>query len=153
MRNSSYLWAYGCGGGSATSISGLGTNGLYSDVWSTDIVAADAKAIFHIYFGSWLCDWDTQDNIMRSAQATPTMGLTCSWSGRPHHYYHPMGLGETAGYGIRLSQNNNGQYKNQYNADMRGIHIALMGDPTLRMHPVAPPSGLGGARLGPAAQF
>ncbi|MBI4664028.1 MAG: glycoside hydrolase family 9 protein [Verrucomicrobia bacterium] len=153
LQSNSYLWAYGCGGGSATSISGLGTNGLYSDVWSTDIVAADAKAVFHMYFGSWLCDWDTQDNIMRSALATPTMGLTCSWSGRPHHYYHAMALGETAGFGIRLSQNNNGLYKNQYNSEARGIHIALMGDPTLRMHPVAPPSALSGSLGSGGAQL
>jgi hypothetical protein len=53
-----------------------------------------------------------------------------------------MGLGEPIGYSARVSQNNNGLYQNQVNNFMRGIHIALMGDPTIRLHQVAPPSGL-----------
>ena len=141
----SYLWAYGCGAGSYSSMSGLGTHSDYDEVWSTDIVDTDARAVFMMMFGSWLAEWDTEDNIMRAALATPTYGLTCSWSGRPHHFYHHMALGETIGYGIRLSQNNSVLYQNQVNRYTRGVHIALMGDPTLRMHPVAPPSALSAA--------
>ena len=137
-----YLWGYGCGGGSYSSMSGMGTHGAYSDIWSTDIVGQDAKAVFFMMFGSWLGEWDSTDNLMRAVLATPTMGLTCSWAGRPHWYYHHMGLGEPIGYSARVSQNNNGLYQNQVNYVMRGIHIALMGDPTLRLHQVAPPSTL-----------
>lgn len=136
-----YLWSYGCGGGSYTSMSGLGTHGQYSDAWSIDIVDGDAKAIFFMMFGSWLGEWDSRDNIMRAALAAPGMGLTCSWAGRPHWYYHHMGLGEPIGYSARLSQNNSDLYRNQINSFTRGVHIALMGDPTLRMHAVAPVSG------------
>src|SRR5438552_5098757 len=135
-----YLWAYGCGGGSYTSMSGMGTHGIYGDVWSTDIVGQNAKAVFFMMFGSWLGEWDSTDNIMRSALATPSMGLTCAWAGRPHWYYHHFALGEPIGYCARLTQNNSGLYQNQVNQTMRGIHIALMGDPTLRAHPVAPPA-------------
>ena len=135
-----YLWAYGCGGGSYTSMSGMGTHGTYHDIWSTDIVGGDAKAVFFMMFGSWLGEWDSTDNLMRSALATSTMGLTCSWAGRPHWYYHHMGLGEPIGYSARLTQNNGGLYQNQVNQNLRGVHIALMGDPTLRLHPVEPPS-------------
>ena len=137
-----YLWGYGCGGGSYTSMSGMGTHGTYSDIWSTDIVGQDAKAVFFMMFGSWLGEWDSTDNLMRTILATPTMGLTCSWAGRPHWFYHHMGLGEPIGYSARVSQNNNGLYQNQVNNFMRGIHIALMGDPTLRLHQVAPPSAV-----------
>lgn len=137
-----YLWGYGCGGGSYSSMSGMGTHGTYSDIWSTDIVGQDAKAVFFMMFGSWLGEWDSTDNLMRAVLATPTMGLTCSWAGRPHWYYHHMGLGEPIGYSARVSQNNNGLYQNQVNNFLRGIHIALMGDPTLRLHQVAPPSTL-----------
>jgi hypothetical protein len=137
-----YLWAYGCGGGSYTSMSGMGTHGTYNDIWSTDIVGGDAKAVFFMMFGSWLGEWDSTDDIMRSALATSSMGLTCSWAGRPHWYYHHMGLGEPIGYSARVTQNNNGLYQNQVNLNLRGVHIALMGDPTLRMHIVAPPSSV-----------
>jgi len=137
-----YLWAYGCGGGSYTSMSGMGTHGTYNDIWSTDVVGGDAKAVFYMMFGSWLGEWDSTDDIMRSVLATSTMGLTCSWAGRPHWYYHHMGLGEPIGYSAKVTQNNGGLYQNQVNQVLRGIHIALMGDPTLRLHPVAPPSAL-----------
>jgi hypothetical protein len=53
-----------------------------------------------------------------------------------------MSMGETIGYGMRASQNNSTLYSNQVNRETRGIHLALMGDPTLRLHVVAPPSAL-----------
>jgi hypothetical protein len=56
-----------------------------------------------------------------------------------------MGLGETIGYTARLTQNNTGLYQNQINAAANQIHIALMGDPTLRLHPVAPVASLDGS--------
>ena len=49
-------------------------------------------------------------------------------------------MGDPIGYSARLTQNNNGFYTNHVNRLQRGVHIALMGDPTLRMHPVAPPA-------------
>src|ERR1043166_5725979 len=123
-------------------MSGMGTHGSYGDVWSSDLVNGNAKAVFFMMFGSWPGEWDSTDNIMRSALATPSMGLTCSWAGRPHWYYHHMALGEPIGYCARLTQNNNGLYQNQVNQNLRGIHIALMGDPTLRAHPVAAPASV-----------
>ncbi|MEW6304923.1 MAG: Ig-like domain-containing protein [Verrucomicrobiota bacterium] len=140
-----YLWAYGCGAGSFTSVSGLGNHTDYYEVWTSDIVGLDAKAVFTMLFGSWFCEWDAEDNIMRAQLAAPSLGLTCGWSGWPHHYYHHMGLGETIGYGIRLTQNNrNILYRNRVNLRARGVHIALMGDPALRMYPVIPPASLNG---------
>jgi Big-like domain-containing protein len=140
----SYLWAYGCGGGSYVSMSGMGTHGTYADVISADIVGGDAKAVFFMMMGSWLGEWDATDNIMRAALATPSLGLTCSWAGRPHWFYHHMALGEPIGFSARLSMNNNGLYRNQVNQFARGVHIALMGDPTLRAHQIAPVSNLTG---------
>jgi hypothetical protein len=144
LSRGTYLWAYGCGGGSYVSMSGLGTRGTYGDVISADIVGGDAKAVFFMMMGSWLGEWDATDNIMRAALATPSLGLTCSWAGRPHWYYHHMALGEPIGYSARLSMNNNGLYRNQVNNFTRGVHIALMGDPTLRAHQLAPVSNLTG---------
>lgn len=142
LASGSYLWAYGCGGGSYTTMSAMGTHGSLADVWSTDIVGQDAKAVFFMMFGSWFGEWDSTDNLMRAALATPTLGLTCSWAGRPHWFYHHLGVGMPIGYSARLTMNNSGLYQNQVNAQARGVHIALMGDPTLRMHQVAPPTNL-----------
>ena len=144
LKSNDYLWAHGSGAGSYNSVSGLGNAGNYNSTTTPEIVNNDIKAVFVTLFGSWLGDWDHEDNIMRGVLATPTYGLACAWSGRPHWFAHPMGLGETIGYTARLTQNNTGLYQNQINPSANLIHVALMGDPTLRLHPVTPPGTLGG---------
>ncbi len=153
VASNSFLWSDGCGAGSYTTIGSLGTRGMYHDVWSVDIVGRDTRFIFGSFWGSWFCDWDSTDNIMRAPLATPTMGLATCWVGRPHWYFHHMGLGEPIGYSTRLSMNNYSLYQNQSNAFTRGIHIALMGDPTLRLHPVAPPANFDGVDSGNGVQL
>jgi len=76
------LVAYGCGSGSYTSIGGLGNTDVYHDGITTEMMAHDIKTVFALLFGSWLGDWDSEDNIQRSILALPSYGLTCSWSGR-----------------------------------------------------------------------
>ena len=144
LSSNSYLWAYGCGPGSFTSIGGLGNTDKYHDGITTELVKADVKAAFTLLFGSWLGDWDSEDNLQRAVLALPTYGLTCACSGRPHWFLQHMALGEPIGFSARLTQNNRpgGLYENEQNNCASLIHIALMGDPTLRMHVVAPPSNV-----------
>jgi hypothetical protein len=144
LSTNAYLWACGTGAGSYTSIAGLGNANHFNDGLTTEVMANDVKAVFTLLFGSWLGDWDSEDNMMRSILALPSYGLTCAWSGRPHWFLHHMALGETIGFGARLTQNNHsgGLYQNQVNSCAGQTHIALMGDPTLRMHVVSPPRNL-----------
>jgi hypothetical protein len=137
-----YLWAFGDGGGELNGCSGLGTNGEYNFVLSTDIVGTDSRAVFVMLFGSYMGNWDGQDDLLRSVLATPTMGLACMMVGEPHWFVHHMGLGETIGYGARLTANNSTLYQSASNAFMRAVYINLMGDPTLRQDPISPPSGV-----------
>jgi hypothetical protein len=150
LKSTPYLWAYGCGAGSFTSVAGLGNSDSYYDVTTPELYTNDVKAAFTLLFGSWLGDFDAKDNIMRCILALPSYGLTCAWSGRPHWFLHHMGLGETIGYGARLTQNNgpSGLYQNQINSAAGQIHVALMGDPSLRMHVVAPPTNVRGTTNG-----
>jgi hypothetical protein len=152
LHTNAYLWAYGCGAGSFTSIAGLGNSDRHHDLLTREMRTNDLQAAFTLLFGSWLGDWDSEDNIMRGVLALPNNGLTCAWSGRPHWYLHPMALGMPIGYCARLTQNNGpgGRYQNQLNSGAGQIHIALMGDPTLRMHVVAPPSDLAATTNGGA---
>src|SRR5262249_55243925 len=94
------------------------------------------------YFG----DWDNTNNLLRAPLCSPSYTLTCAWVGRPSWYFQRMALGETIGFCTRLSQNNDGTLysldNNPYQRDGRGVHMALMGDPTLRLHIIAPPSQL-----------
>jgi hypothetical protein len=53
-----------------------------------------------------------------------------------------MALGEPIGFSTLMTQNDafTGWYRTQRNSCAGWTHIALMGDPTLRMHVVPPPS-------------
>jgi hypothetical protein len=149
LQNRDYLWAYGCGSGGDYAINGLGTSGPFNGVWSSDFIQLNPKCTFYLLFGSWFSEWNKTDNLLRSALTAQDYGLGAAWSGRPHLYFHAMGIGETIGYGIRLSQNNDGlQYRNQLQRQARGIHIAWMGDPTLRLYAIAPPRDVSAASTG-----
>ena len=73
---------------------------------TSDFAANDPQVVFTMLFGSYFGDWDSQDNFLRAALATPTYTLACVWAGRPYWYFHHMGLGETIGFSARVSQNN-----------------------------------------------
>ena len=147
LSSGQYLWTYGCGGGGASSMSQLGTHGQYNDVWTSDIVEQDAQAVFSMLYGSHLGEWDTTDNIMRAMLAT-SIGLAACMGGKPHWYFHHMSLGDPIGFSARLTMNNSTLYKSQLNLFRRGVHISLLGDPTLRLDPVGPPSNLFAMRSG-----
>jgi Glycosyl hydrolase family 9/Cellulase N-terminal ig-like domain len=144
LSSNAYLWAYGCGSGSYTSMGGIGNVGKYDDGVTTELVQSDLKAVFTMLYGSWLGDWDSEDNLQRAVLATRDYGLTCSWSGRPHWFLQHMALGEPIGFSTLVTQNDGftGLYQNERNNCAGWVHIALMGDPTLRMRIVAPPSNV-----------
>jgi hypothetical protein len=132
LSNQSYLWGYGCGPANYAYAQGLTS--------AAELAANDPQVIFTMFYGGYFGDWDTQNDLLRAALATPTYTLTCAWAGRPHWQFHHMGLGETTGFSASVAQNNNGSlYSTSY---ANYLHIGLMGDPTLRLHILAPPTGL-----------
>lgn len=133
------LFAYGCGGGYWTSASGVGDSII-------DFGKTDSKAVFTQLFGSYFGDWDCADNFMRAplAGTVNSLGLTCQWSGRGEIPLYHMALGDPIGYCTRKAQNSYSAstgdwYQGGY---YRWIHQCLMGDPTLRLHSIAPPTRL-----------
>lgn len=133
-----YLWSYGCGGGSYQSAGGIGT--------TADFTTSTNRTVFTMLFGSYFGDWDSTDNFLR-APLCQGWTLANVWAGRPHWSFHPMALGETLGYCTKYSQNDSAA--GGYGA--RNVHVALMGDPTLREHVIAPPTGLAIVDQWPAA--
>ena len=130
LASNSYLWGHACGGGSYTSEGGVGIAG--------DFAVTDTQVTFTMHFGSYFGDYDAQNDFMRAQLANAGGGLTCMWAGRPHMFFHQMGLGETVGYSAGITENYGGTLYNGYTS----VHVNLLGDPTLRMHIVAPPSAL-----------
>lgn len=130
-----WLMGYGCGGGHYQGAGGVGS----SSNFATDTI----NIVFSNLFGSYFGDWDHESNpFMVAALASRGGILTCSWAGRPHQFYQALASGETMGYCIR--ETHNAQYNNGFanTFGRSGAHITLLGDPTLRVNVVAPPTGV-----------
>ncbi|MBK8581458.1 MAG: fibronectin type III domain-containing protein [Flavobacteriales bacterium] len=136
LANQSYLWSYGCGGGYWDSANGVGT--------TADFAASDNKSVFTILFGSSLGDFDCTNDFMRASLASGKT-LTCFWAGYPNWYFQHMGMGETIGYATVLTENNGNNHYEPANPSAGRVHIALLGDPTLRMTITGPPSNVSGS--------
>lgn len=134
LREREYLWSYACNQGGYTSV----LHAAYSDEFATH----DYYSVFTMLLGSYFGDWDTENNLLRSAIASKPSMLAAAWSGRPFWFFHHMALGEPIGYSTMITQNNSSLYQSTGNQGLRGTHINLMGDPTLRMLYVAPPADL-----------
>jgi len=136
------MFSYGCGAGSYTSCAGVGGIAEFSK--------RPITSVFTMIFGSYFGDWDSKDNVMRSVVASRGTVLTTGWAARPHWFFHPMGLGKPIGEVLLGAQNNTQQYLPAiyntkrypggvyYQVAPRGTHIALIGDPTLRMTSIMP---------------
>lgn len=132
LNASGHQWSLGCGGGSYTSCNGIGN--------TSQIESDSLQGVFTLLFGSYFGDWDSQNNFLRAPLANKGTVLAAAWAGRPHWHFHPMGMGQPIGYSARLSQNNQNLYFSSF--FYRLPHIALMGDPSLRLHVLAPAANL-----------
>jgi hypothetical protein len=92
-----------------------------------------------MFLGSYYGDWNNESNFLRAPLGSSSYTLASIYAGFPHLFLHSMALGETLGHGVRLSQNHgpDGPYR-PIDRMSRHVHLALMGDPTLRLHPVRP---------------
>ena len=124
-----YLWSYGCGGGWYEGAGGVGA--------TADFAADSVQSIFIMMFGSYFGDWDAPNDFLRAPLASRGLPLTCCWAGRPNWQFHHMAMGEPAGYAAKWAMNNGSTYVSNYGAGY--VHIALMGDPTIRLRYIAPP--------------
>ncbi len=136
LREDDYLWSYGCGGGSYRSAGGIGDTDGFAQ--------GHFKTVFTMLFGSYFGDWDASNNFLRAPLAADGYCLMNAWSGRPHWHMHFMALGATTGESTLRSQNNGNSITTYYAAgnNRLGITMALMGDPSIRMHVAAPVNNL-----------
>lgn len=130
LNDSAYQWAFGCGGGSYSSCGGVGT--------TSDFTSKKQKGIFTILFGSYFGDWDSQNNFLRAPLCCSEPALTSCWAGRPNWFFHHMALGENIGYSSLISQNNSRSIYIPEGYMFGAIHVALMGDLSLRTEYIKP---------------
>ncbi|MGB1104237.1 MAG: T9SS type A sorting domain-containing protein [Crocinitomicaceae bacterium] len=141
LNGNDYLWSYGCGDGTYSLANGL--NGG-SALTTNHIADGYSESTFTMLYGSQFGDWDTPNNLLRASIASGRT-LSCSWAGRPNFHYHHMAMGENIGYSGRASQD---IYSDYFSLTIgggayvtgEGVHVAQLGDPSLRMYYVASPS-------------
>ncbi|MFK7776235.1 MAG: discoidin domain-containing protein [Saprospiraceae bacterium] len=131
MNAGSYLWSYGAGSGNANSAQGIGT--------TNDFTNSNLQNVFTLLFGSQFGNWAFDNNFLRAPLASGQTLVSC-YAGNPPFSLHHMSMGYTIGDGLLATQNNPNDIYLPYGPGL--ISTALMGDPTLRMHMVEPPSNL-----------
>lgn len=149
LNTDDYLFAYGCGPGSFNSVGGVSNIQGFS--------LNKTNAVHTMLFGSYHGDWDSEDNVLRGSLGSEGMNLTTCWSGRPHWFFHKLAVGYTIGDNAIVSINNqpgetsyipNVIYDKDYpngiifTSGVRGVHNALLGDPTLQIEQNANGSSL-----------
>lgn len=135
LQKQDYMWYYGCGPGAYLA--------SHEALYSEELAKSPHYVAFNLIFGSYNGDWDSENNLLRSAIASQPLGFTAVWAGRPHWFFHHLGFAYNIGYSTKLTQN---AYPANYTAvspfARRMNHIALMGDPTLRMSYFQKPTNL-----------
>ena len=130
-----YLWSFGCGGGTYTGSNGIGT--------SSNFASDSLSSVFTMLFGSYYGDWDNQNAFLRMP-LTQGNTLTNAWAGRPNWHFYHMAMGENIGYSEKLTQNNSSLYQTNsiYAFFPQVKSINLMGDPSLRNSYIIAPTNL-----------
>jgi len=127
LSQSPYLFVYGSGPGSFNSAYNI----AYTDEYATN----EQYGFFYMLFGSYFGDWDSRDNLLRAVIASSPNALISVWAGRPYWQFQHLAVGKTFGYSAKLTQNiSANSYISQGIYGFRYVHVALMGDPTLRLH-------------------
>lgn len=139
LNTNSYQWSYGFGAGNYNSASGVGNTVNFAS--STQ----EVRSVFTGLFGSYFGDFDNSNNLLRGVLGAKGHTLNSFWCGRPHWFFHHMGLGDHIGYSTIRTQNNINSTGTDYlyptpSSGYLQIHVALMGDPTTRFQVVEPVS-------------
>ncbi len=142
LSNENYLWTHMAGGGSDTSMS----NTIFT---SSQCINRPINTVFMQMYGSYFVEWykggisTTTNHLLRAPLASNGTALATMWSGKaPFWHFHHMSLGETVGYSTLRNQNNYSTYDAGSINNQRQVHMALMGDPTLKQHIVLPVSNV-----------
>ncbi len=125
-------------------LSGTTFIGTASGLNTSQLVTNEHGGVFNMSVGSYYGDWDNPDNFLRSVLASGN-GLVHVWSGIPNWYLHPLAMGEPIGYCALRTMNNTPEDLQPQNGGWQPTpfgrtHLGLMGDPSLRMRYIAPPT-------------
>ncbi|MBL7807091.1 MAG: hypothetical protein JNN28_04730, partial [Saprospiraceae bacterium] len=107
--------------------------------YATDSIFSVFASLYGPYFGDW--DYET-DPLMPALLASKGGVLAVNWGGRPQWLKQGLAAGETMGYCLLETQNAQFNDASGSSNAESGIHISLLGDPTLRARIVPPARNL-----------
>ena len=116
LEDGGVLLAWGCGGGSSTSASGV-TN-------STELSMKPANARLMAMFGSYFGDWRYTNNLLRASLGSGEV-VASMWFARPQVQLHALGALES--FGSAYSKDPALRWRSM------PVFQGLLGDPTLRI--------------------
>ena len=120
------FYVYACNSGSF--------NSLKDQFYSQYLDTANFNCGIISLMGSYLADWDSQNNILRCL--TAHSALNAFFGGRPFWRLEDLNIDATTGEIYKKAINNSNFYNSTNLYGFRMLHIALMGDPTIRMFEV-----------------
>ena len=165
-----YLWACAAHCGSFTEMHSCGTDGRgvgsstteyynspyqpYQGTFATDEIRVPFTMLSGSYFGDWENPSGLPNNFLR-APLCNSETLVSIWMGEiinqnAEAYIAEMALGETVGYAVRKSHLVRRWVPSN---PINSIHVSIMGDPTLRLHVVKPPSNVTAQSSGGGVQL
>lgn len=143
MGGETAVWGFQSGGGHIDRI----RNGLPSMVTTAQIAsgARQPRVLFAMLLGSWFGDWAVgENNLLRGILGAKDYGLASFWVRHTEWRFDALARGGTLGDAQLETANEVVQWLNPNRGTTRTLTI--LGDPTLRLHPVPPPASLRGKR-------
>ncbi len=146
--NQAFLLGYGCGPGNYFGCDRMEANGQM--LLGVDLAKRDSKVVFSRFFGSYFGEFNTY--FLAAPLLTKTCGLatlwsTANWTG-VDSLWGTMAMGEPIGAVSKRLQTR-ATDMSPYNAfanltvdALPSTVVSLMGDPTLRLHPIAAPQDM-----------
>lgn len=120
-----FRFSYACNSGSYTSI--------WSSLNSEQCANFEIKSTFLFLLGSYCWDWDSENNLLRSALASSPNVLISAWIGRPFWHMHHFGFGFPFAKSFLITANNLNLYPSTGKYGYKGMHLEVLGDPTIRI--------------------
>lgn len=120
---SGYAMAFGAGPGGPSSAAGVAN--------TSQFVTSTVNAGFLGLFGSYFGDYSYSNNLMRAALVGPGSVVATMWFARPNVDTREVAARGTFGDMISSMFEDDSS---------RTLHLGLLGDPTLRLDPMRPPS-------------
>jgi hypothetical protein len=113
---------------------------------SLALASPEPPAVFFQFRSSYMGDWNfRRNNFLRALTALPHYGLAAVWKNIGYWRFDGLALGQHLGAGMVRMMDRTTDY---YLVGDTHRDLTILGDPTLRLHPISPPGEVQAEREG-----